>query len=311
MSAIGIVLGILLSSPGGVKLTIESPDKVYRPGQKMPLKFTIENGSDAEAKLEEPDTYLEGLEIRDPDDRVVKTTGKTQGITRRAVAVEAGGFIGRTTDISSVLPVVEEKEGFYKIRWTFGDQTSNEVRVFVMRDWIAEIETNFGKISMELRPDLAPNHVLSFLRLARSNYYEASTFHRIIPGFMMQGGGPTPGKPEVKPLKSEFSAAKHGFGTVSAARTQDPDSATSQFFICFGSVPHLDNTYTIFGQVIGGENFVKEIERVKTDHVFPCKTCGQKAPPSGATRCCGVHHQDKPEMDVVIKKVTVVERNKK
>ena len=303
MSGIGLVLAVLISARGDVKLTIDSPEKVYRPGQKMPLKFTIENDADAEAKLDEPDSYLEGLEIRDPDDRVVKTTGKIKGITRRTLSVEAGGFIGRTTDISSVLPVAEEKEGFYKIRWSFGDQTSNEIRVFVMRDWIAEIETNFGKISIEFRPDLAPNHVLSFLRLARSNYYEASTFHRIIAGFMMQGGGPTPGKPEVKPVKAEFSRAKHGFGTVSAARTPDPDSATSQFFICFGPVPQLDNLYSIFGQVVKGEELVKEIEKVKTDHVVPCPLCKPGTPP-----CCGRHHQDKPEMDVVIKKVTLVER---
>ena len=106
-------------------------EKVLRPGQKMPLKFTIENDGDADAKLDEPDTYLEGLEIRDPDDRVVKVTGKIRGITRRSVPVEAGGFFGRTADISSVLSVPEAKEGFYKIRWSFGDATSNEIRIFV------------------------------------------------------------------------------------------------------------------------------------------------------------------------------------
>jgi peptidyl-prolyl cis-trans isomerase B (cyclophilin B) len=275
----------------------------------MPLRFTIENGSDHESKLDEPDTYLEGLEIRDPEDRVVKATGRTRGITRRSPTVEAGGFIGRTVDISSVLPVPEDKEGPYRIRWSFGDATSNEVRVWVVRDWTAEIDTNYGTVSIEFRPDLAPNHVLNFLRLARTGFYEGTTFHRIIAGFMMQGGAPLPGKPEVKPLRAEFSGAKHEFGTVSAARTNDPDSATSQFFICFGPVPHLDNNYTVFGQLVKGGEVVREIEKVKTDHVFPCKVCGAKGGPS-MSPCCGRHHHDRPEAEVVIKKVTLVERKK-
>jgi peptidyl-prolyl cis-trans isomerase B (cyclophilin B) len=303
-----LVLGLLAATPGGVKLTIDSPDKVYRPGQKMPLRFTIENDSDAEAKLDEPETWLEGLEIRDPDDRVTKATGKVRGITLRSRPVEPGGFVGRTVDISSVLSVPEEKEGIYRIRWSFGDATSNEIRVMVMRDWLAQIETNHGTITIEFRPDLAPNHVLNFLRLARSNFYETSIFHRIIPGFMMQGGAPPQGKAEPKTVRAEFSAEKHLFGTVSAARTNDPDSATSQFFICFAPAPQLNGAYTVFGQVVRGEEVVKEIETVKSDH-SPCR-CGQKNDRPGATPCCGRHHQDKPELDVVIKKVTLVERKK-
>ncbi len=311
MSAFSLVLGVILAARGGVKVSIESPEKVYRPGQKMALRFTIENDSDAEAKLDEPDNYLEGLEIRDPEDRVVKATGKTKGITRRTPTVEAGGFIGRTVDVASALPVAEDKEGYYKIRWSFGDATSNELRILVMRDWIASIETNHGIIQIEFRPDVAPNHVFNFLRLARSGYYQKSNFHRIIPGFMMQGGTPAPGKAEVKPLKAEFSPVKHVFGTVSAARTADPDSATSQFYICFGPVPHLDNAYTVFAQVVKGEEVVKDVEKVKSDH-SPCKGCGQKNDRPGATPCCGRpgHHMDKPESEVVIKNVTLTERKK-
>jgi len=309
MSAIACLLIAVAAARGGVKLAIDAPEKVYRPGQKMPLRFSLENDSDQEAKLDEPDNYLEGLEIRDPEDRVVKATGKTKGITRRTVTVEAGGFFGRTADISAALAVPEDKEGIYKIRWSFGDATSNEIRVLVMRDWIAQIETTHGTISLEFLPELAPNHVLNFLRLARSGFYELSTFHRIIPGFMMQGGAPAPGKPEVKALRAEFSAAKHVFGTVSAARTADPDSATSQFFICFGPVPHLDNSYSIFARVASGEEVVKAIEKVKSDH-SPCKACGQKNDRPGATPCCGRHHQDKPETDIVIKKVSLSERKK-
>jgi cyclophilin family peptidyl-prolyl cis-trans isomerase len=298
-----------LASAEGSKLTIESPEKVFRPGRKMMLRFTIENDTEGEAKLEEPESYLEGLEIRDPEDHVVKPTGKTKGIARRAATVDARGFIGRTADISSVLAVPEDKEGFYKIRWSFGDSTSNEIRILIIRDWLAEIDTNYGKITIEFRPDVAPNHVLNFLRLARTGFYEPSKFHRIIAGFMMQGGAPLGGKSEVKPLKAEFSSVKHVFGTVSAARTDAPDSATSEFFICFAPVPQLDGKYTVFGQVVAGDDVVKDVESVKTDHVFPCKVCGMRSAQPGS-RCCGGHHLDKPESDVVIKKVTLIERKK-
>jgi peptidyl-prolyl cis-trans isomerase B (cyclophilin B) len=277
----------------------------------MPLRFTIENAGSAEAKVDEPDSYLEGLEILDDSGKVLKPVGKTKGITKRSVSLEAGGFIGRTVDIAPAFPAVpENKEGWYRIRWSFGDVTSNEARVYVMRDWIATIETNYGSIAMEFYPQVAPNHVENFLRLARSGFYEGTIFHRVIPGFMMQGGMPKdPPKESVPSLRAEFSSMKHVFGTVSMARTNDPNSATFQFFICFGAVPHLNGNYSVFGQVISGEEVVKEVERVKTDH-NPCKKCGKVLRAPGATPCCGAHHEDRPESDVVIKKVTVAERKK-
>jgi peptidyl-prolyl cis-trans isomerase B (cyclophilin B) len=299
------------SQSAGVRLTVEAPEKVLRPRQRMPLRFTIENAGDKEAKIEEPESYLEGLEILDGEGKSVKATGKTKGIAKRSVSVEPGGFIGRTLDIAPAFPEIpENREGWYRIRWSLGDSTSNEIRVYIMRDWIATIETNHGSITIEFYPSVAPNHVENFLKLSRSGFYEGTLFHRIIPGFMMQGGAPKDSsKDPVPPLKAEFSSIKHVFGTVSMARTNDPNSATSQFFICFGGVPQLDGNYTVFGQVISGEEVVKEVERVKSDH-NPCKKCGKVFRTGGATPCCGVHHEDRPEQDVVIKKVTVTERKK-
>jgi cyclophilin family peptidyl-prolyl cis-trans isomerase len=315
MKSIALVLLLAATAPqsaASVRLAIDTPEKVFRPGRRMPVRFLIENAGAQEAKVDEPDTYLEGLEILDDEGKVVKATGKTKGITRRSVSLEAGGLIGRTVDIAAAFPpVAEDKEGWYRIRWSFGDVASNELRVYVMRDWIALLETNHGSIEMEFFPNLAPNHVQNFLKLSRSGFYEGSQFHRIIPGFMMQGGAPKDSSKELpKPLQAEFSPTKHVFGTVSMARTNDPNSATSQFFICFGgSNRHLDGNYTVFGQVISGEEVVKEIERVKTDH-SPCKKCNRTYRTGGATACCGTHHEDRPEQDVVIKKVTISERKK-
>jgi peptidyl-prolyl cis-trans isomerase B (cyclophilin B) len=309
MISLGLaVLLALQSAP--VKLTLEAPGKTLRPGGKMILRFTIETGGDTETKLDEPDNYLEGLEIVDGEGKVVKATGKTKGITKRSPSVEPGGFIGRAVDISPVFAVPEDREGEYRFRWSFGDAVSNEIRILVMRDWIATIETNHGTLVIEFFPQVAPAHVRNFLKLARGGFYEGSIFHRIIPGFMLQGGSPLDPKNEVKtPLRAEFSDLKHVFGTLSMARTTDPNSATTQFFICCAAVPHLDKNYSIFGQLISGHEVVKEIEKVKSDH-NPCKECGKVPARTGANVCCGAHHQDKPEQDVVIKKITVTERNR-
>lgn len=309
MNAIAAVLILLADQGAPVRLAIDTTEKVFRPGRRMPLRFMIENAGDKEARIDEPESYVEGLEIQDAEGKVVKAAGKTEG--RRSVALEPGGFIGRTVDIGAAFPAVaEDKEGWYRLRWSFGTASSNDIRVYVMRDWTARIETNHGAIEIEFYPQVAPNHVANFLRLARSGFYEGSQFHRIIPGFMMQGGIPKDPAKEIKtPLMAEFNATKHVFGTVSMARTNNPNSATSQFFICFGGVPQLDNNYTVFGQVVSGEEVVKEIERVKSDH-NPCKKCGKTVRTAGATPCCGAHHEDRPEQEVVIKKVTVVERKK-
>jgi peptidyl-prolyl cis-trans isomerase B (cyclophilin B) len=305
------LLFVLTAQSTPVRLAIESTEKVLRPGQRMALRFTIENAAPRESNVNEPESYLEGLEVLDADGKVLRPVGKTKGITKRTVALEAGGFLGRVVDIAPAFPAIpEDREGWYRIRWSFGDVVSNEIRVIVMRDWIARLDTNHGTIELELYPHLAPNHVQNFLKLSRSGFYEGSLFHRIIPGFMMQGGGPKDPANEIKtPLNAEFTPTKHVFGTVSMARTNNPNSAASQFFICFTGLPQLDGNYTVFGQVISGEEVVKEIERVKTDH-SPCKQCGRVVRSPGSTACCGAHHQDRPEQDVVIKKVTVTERKK-
>jgi cyclophilin family peptidyl-prolyl cis-trans isomerase len=314
MKPIALLFAVWVALPQAapsVRLLIDSTEKVFRPGRPMPLRITIENASLAEAKVDEPDNYLEGLEILDPEGKVAKAVGKIKGITRRSVSLEGGGFIGRTVDVSPAFPApTEDKEGWYRFRWSFGDAASNEIRVYVMRDWIAKIETNHGAIEMEFYPHAAPNHVQNFLKLARSGFYEGALFHRIIAGFMMQGGMAKDPAADVKtPLMAEFSPLKHVFGTVSMARANNPNSATTQFFICFGAQPQLDGNYTVFGQVISGQEVVKEIERVPTDH-SPCKKCGKVVRSVGATPCCGTHHEDRPEHDVVIKKVTVSERKK-
>lgn len=293
-----------------VTVTIKAGAPVYRPGEAMPLRITIENTSGKAGKLDEPEDYLEGLEVRDPEGKVVKATGRTRGITKRSLATEPGGFFGRTVNISSAFDVPEESEGWHRLRWSFGDAASNEIRVLVIRDWIASLDTNHGTIAIEFYPDSAPRHVLQFLRLSRTGFYDGSIFHRVIPGFMMQGGAPASASKRLKTtLKAEFNERKHVRGTVSMARSSDPDSAGSQFFICFGEAPHLDRNYTVFGKVVEGLEVVRSVERVKSDH-HPCAECKKDNSKPGPTSCCGRHHADKPKADVVIKRITLAVRKK-
>jgi peptidylprolyl isomerase len=116
-----------------------------------------------------------------------------------------------------------------------------------------------GDVVIKLRPDLAPGHVERIATLAESGFYDGVTFHRVIPGFMAQGGDPTGtgmSGSELGNLKAEFSSQPHVRGVASMARASDPDSANSQFFICLADATFLDNQYTVWGEVESGMEHV-------------------------------------------------------
>ena len=125
------------------------------------------------------------------------------------------------------------------------------------------LETSKGRAVISLRPDLAPNHVARIKELARKGFYDGTPFHRVIEGFMAQGGDPTGTGTggSGKKLKAEFNRQPHKRGTASMARAQSPDSADSQFFICFGDAGFLDGQYTVWGQVIEGMENIDKIKR--------------------------------------------------
>ncbi|MDQ3245365.1 MAG: peptidylprolyl isomerase [Pseudomonadota bacterium] len=121
-----------------------------------------------------------------------------------------------------------------------------------------------GDVVIKLRPDLAPGHVERIASLAESGFYDGVTFHRVIPGFMAQGGDPSgsgSGGSDLPDLKAEFNAEPHVRGTCSMARTNDPNSANSQFFICFDNSSFLDRQYTVWGQVESGMEHVDALPK--------------------------------------------------
>ena len=125
------------------------------------------------------------------------------------------------------------------------------------------LETSKGPVTIQMRPDLAPQHVSRIKELVREGFYDGIVFHRVIDGFMAQTGCPhgTGTGGSGKKLKAEFSKAKHVRGTVSMARAQNPDSGDSQFFICFDDARFLDKQYTAWGKVIEGMDNVDKIKR--------------------------------------------------
>ena len=121
-----------------------------------------------------------------------------------------------------------------------------------------------GDVVIKLRPDLAPGHVERITKLAGEGFYDGVPFHRVIPGFMAQGGDPTgrgTGGSKLPDLKAEFSREPHVRGTCSMARTSAPNSANSQFFICFGDSGFLDGQYTVWGQVESGMEHVDALPK--------------------------------------------------
>ena len=126
------------------------------------------------------------------------------------------------------------------------------------------METSKGRVVITLRPDLAPGHVERITTLAKQGFYDGVPFHRVIEGFMAQTGDPTgtgAGGSDLPDLKAEFNAEPHVRGTCSMARTAAPNSANSQFFICFGDARFLDKQYTVWGKVTEGMDVIDQIKR--------------------------------------------------
>ena len=139
----------------------------------------------------------------------------------------------------------------------------------------AMIETKFGSMEIRFFPDKAPKHVENFIKLARSGFYDKTIFHRVIPGFMIQGGDPNTKDEKDKSkygmggpgsnVKAEFNDRPHVRGAVSMARSQDPDSAGSQFFIVVKDTPYLNGKYTVFGEVVKGMEVADKIVSQQRD----------------------------------------------
>jgi peptidyl-prolyl cis-trans isomerase B (cyclophilin B) len=153
-------------------------------------------------------------------------------------------------------------------------KTFTQEEIKKMSETIALIQTKFGNIELKFFPEVAPNHVSNFIELAKKGEYDGTTFHRVIPGFMIQGGDPNSKNPDRSKhgmggpgytIKAEFNDKNHKRGTLSMARAAHPDSAGSQFFICVVDSPFLNKKYTVLGEVVSGMEVADKIVSQQRD----------------------------------------------
>jgi cyclophilin family peptidyl-prolyl cis-trans isomerase len=192
--------------------------------------------------------------------------GVLMSIALTACAQNGGEVANASTDTATTSAT--ETTASTAVETTSSAAPAQEKSMSEYENKVAELHTSAGEIDIRFFPDVAPNHVKNFLSLAQSGFYDGTKFHRVIPGFMIQGGDPNTkaGDPSTwgtggsdKNVNAEFNSVSHKRGIVSMARSQSPNSASSQFFIVVADSNFLDNNYTVFGQVTKGMDVADKI----------------------------------------------------
>jgi len=278
-----------------VRADVRLDQPVSLAGQKVWATFTVTNLLDEPVGLQVPGAQLAempstevGLPLQhifsaknftaltiDEEERGI-TLGET--ISQRPTApvplitLAPHGCLGMRIELTRYYEILK-RPGVYKLTWKpyEGVLQSEPATLTIMAKRRAKLITNLGTISMEFYYDVAPNHVRNFIELANDRFYDNLTFHRVIPGGLIQGGSPTGAnngaRPDGKTLKAEFSKIPFEAGTVGMARSPtNPDSASCQFFICLSPQPAFVGTQTAFAKVVGKESFetLKKIASVPT-----------------------------------------------
>lgn len=255
-------------------VTLKFDKSEYALGETMRAEVTVTNEGATAAEFPKPELALPSVSLHvvrrpdapTPESHLVRIKGATQ-----TVKLAPGKSISGVIEIPAVDPHGQLIEAYYAPR---GDihphfegtdkDVSNRVPVKIHahgKKLRARITTEAGPIKLEFYADRAMNHVLSFVQLAQQGYFNGIVFHRVVPRFVIQGGDPTgtgSGGPGYK-LPAEFNEIEHVPGVLSMARTSDPHSAGSQFFVCTDDCPNLDNQYTVFGRVVDGLDAVMKI----------------------------------------------------
>lgn len=212
--------------------------------------------------------------------------------------------IGVHVDATKWYPMLRQP-GEYKLQWKpyNGLLTSNSVTVRIASYKDAIIRTEYGSMRVRLFYEKAPKTVENFLALVQKNFYDNMTFHRFVPGFILQGGSPTGDDTGVLPdggrLKAEFNDTPFDRGTVALARWQnDPDSGSCQFFICLSRQPSLDGQYTAFGQLVGEESLetLSKIEHIEVTR----GPYGEKSQPAKSLRIQSITLENAPHSPIQI-----------
>lgn len=261
----------------GVRASLTAPRSLFAAGSKVELEFVLQVDADAEV----PGDLLTGMDLEATvDDKPgPRLTEPGKGGT---VHFAAGTRIVRTLSFPSerVVPNSDGGVAYVSVAWRglagvrcvfkiAPDAKNVDLATLDLGKTKVVLVTNHGDMTVSFRPDKAPNTVENFLKLCKSGFYDGTKFHRVVRNFMIQGGDPNSrddGKPESwgqgdpgYKINAEFSDLKHLQGTLSMARSQDPNSAGSQFFIVHKDAAHLDNQYTAFGNLEAGIDVLNSI----------------------------------------------------
>jgi len=258
-------------------------------------RFQVTISSASGAKLNSAMLDMSSFRIKLEDGKVL--IPKREGIPKKKLTLGSHSSISRIVDLKDIVKV--HKNQRVEVWWTYEKVKSDPVSLMLFEWELSDIEavilTDFGEMIAEFNPDKAPGTVANFIDLSLKGFYDGLTFHRIIPGFMIQGGCPNgngTGDPGYM-IKAEFSDIQHVKGTLSMARSADPDSAGCQFFIVHGTSPHLDENYTAFGKLISGFEALDKITEVQV------------------TNQRGGNEISRPVEPPVIKKITIRTKSKK
>lgn len=266
----------------GVEARLKAKSRVARAGQKLPLVLTVT--AKTACKIE--GTVLAGIDLECTVDGKPAQTFR-DGVIPDKVALAAGAQIERTfeIDLARVAPNVEIKDGkLLPVSFTWPglpgavatidvapDSSKIELDALDLEKTKVMLVTNFGTMTVKFFPTKAPNHARNFVKLAQAGFYDGTKFHRVLKGFMIQGGCPNTkegasgqpgtGDPGYR-IAAEFNDVKHVRGILSMARSMDPNSAGCQFFVMHGEAPPLDGKYTAFGQLESGLDTLDKIVEV-------------------------------------------------
>lgn len=259
----------LASAPGGdLSVTLAPDGSFLQAGKPVRVKVTLENKGRASIAVPNGALFGQGLKVKlaDGSERAVAET-VVPAAAKQPLLLPAGGSATAVVDLAPLLPDLFTSAGKFTIEAEVGAAAAAPLELELARDWTgwhAVLETEFGEIELEFFQDAAPRTVANFLALAESHFYDGLTFHRIVKGFMVQGGDPkgdgTGNSGKFVPF--EKSGIKHERGVISMARQADFNSASCQFFLVHQTAPFLDGNYAAFGRIVRGLDVLDKIADV-------------------------------------------------
>jgi len=257
------------SAVGGDLVVTLAPDGSFlQAGKPVRVRVALENRGRASISVPNGVLFGQGLKVKlaDGSERAVAET-VVPAAAKQALLLPAGGSAAALVDLAPVFPDLFSSAGRFTIAAEVAGASAEPIEIELARDWTGfhvALETEFGEIELEFFPDVAPRTVSNFLSLVDRHFYDGLTFHRVVKGFMVQGGDPkgdgTGNSGKFVPF--EKTGVKHERGVISMARQADFNSASCQFFLVHQTAPFLDGNYAAFGRIVRGLEVLDRIADV-------------------------------------------------